>query len=130
MIKQIVSKITPIACEEKLRLVVLFGSHAIGKAHPQSDVDIALDVGPDCSQERKSKIELLFFKAIPKVDLVFLDDASPLLLAAIAKDGKPLFEAERSLFSLFQLRAWREYFDYKPYLELRARLNRDKLKAL
>lgn len=70
------------------RDVWLFGSLALGDVHESSDVDLAVDrLAPE-----------VYFSALAAasatlgcdVDLVVVDEASPALRAAIARDGVPL----------------------------------------
>ena len=99
-----------------VRLIVLFGSVATGRAFPMSDVDIgflgagfwdSLRIGADlarlCTRE-------------PHV--VQLDLAAELLRYEIARDGVPLFECEPDVWPRFRAEAIVRYLDFKPTLDL------------
>jgi predicted nucleotidyltransferase len=102
--------------EVGVRLIVLFGSVARGRASPMSDVDIgvvgagfwgSLRIGADlaglCERE-------------PHV--VELDTASELLCYEIARDGVLLLEREPDDWAKFRAESIVRYLDFKPTLDL------------
>jgi len=103
-------KIAEIAIKHGLDFVVLFGSQAIGRTHPKSDVDIGVI--------SKSKFDIL--KVMTDLDNAFgrgdvnavdLSRASPTLMRAIVVDGKLLYERERAMFlrwKFYAIRVWME----------------------
>lgn len=104
-------------CRTKgIDLVILFGSHACGKAHSMSDLDLA--VLPR-HLAALSKLEILFdlsdiFEPL-EVDLVLLSPhTNPLLLHEIFSNGTPLFEVIPGIFGEQRLRAWKLYLDTAP----------------
>jgi predicted nucleotidyltransferase len=117
-----------------LDLVVLFGSHARGRALARSDVDIAVRrqrgrIEPDSLKlEIAGALERAFPEAA-EVDVAFLNEASSLLLFQVANTGRPLYERRPLIFWQFQSYAARRYDDdYKyrlrrdAYLERRVKL--------
>lgn len=93
-----------------LRMLVLFGSAAKGRATKTSDLDlgILLDGAFDT--------DALFLALAPRlhtdrVDLIDLRRASPLLAFEIARTGRLLFEREPGTFRSFQSLACRRYYD-------------------
>ncbi len=97
-----------------VRLAVLFGSTARGTAGPQSDVDIGVLIEgapPGLMDPRRVKIPDALGVAAGEVDLVFLDEAEPLLLFEVAGSGKPIFEREEGAFETFRIRAVKRYYD-------------------
>ncbi len=108
-----------------IEAVFLFGSHAAGRARPDSDLDLAL-VGPRDRLE-KQKLDLLADLAragFDRVDLVLLDGADPALRFEAVRPNclvhaRPDFD-RGSYYSL----TLREYFDFEPYL----RVQREALK--
>jgi len=108
-----------------LDLVVLFGSHARGRALARSDVDIAVRrqrgrIEPDSLKlEIAGALERAFPEAA-EVDVAFLNEASSLLLFQVANTGRPLYERRPLLFWQFQSYAARRYDDDYKY-----RLRRD-----
>jgi predicted nucleotidyltransferase len=93
-----------------LELVVLFGSAALGRAGARSDVDIAVRcTGP-------ADLDRLYRLLAPRIgsdrlDLVDLRRASPLLMMAVARSGRVLFEKRPGLYRQFQALASRRYCD-------------------
>lgn len=114
--------------ELECRLVVLFGSAARGEARRPEDVDLAiLGTGPlDAVAVTNRFIREL---GIQDVDVSDLRRADPLLLAAVARDGVPLYEARPGEFARFHSLALRRYFDTRKFRdaereEIRERLAR------
>ncbi len=108
-----------------LDLVVLFGSHASRRARAGSDVDIAVRRRPGRAHANSLKLELAgameqVFPERAEVDVVFLNEASSLLLFQVATTGRPLYERQPLLFWQFQSYAARRYDDDFKY-----RLRRD-----
>lgn len=102
----------PIAKRYGLRLIVLFGSQVSGRLHPESDVDVA--VWSDGSLKFKQRMDL--WKELSEafdadVDLGVLDHAEPLFLYQVARSGKTLYQAGRSVWSEFRGFACRYYWD-------------------
>ena len=99
-----------------VRLIVLFGSVARGRATPMSDVDVGI-LGAECWPGLRIGAELAYlFQREPH--LVELDTASELLRYEIARDGVPLFERELDVWPRFRAEAIVRYLDFKPTLDL------------
>ena len=115
--------------------VYLFGSHAEGRAHRESDVDLAVLLDwnryPTSAQRFEVRVllgsELISVLNTNDVDLVILNDLPPLFGRRILYEGKRVFlgdpEADRVFARDIQLQA----ADLAPWLE---RMSRIKLKAL
>jgi predicted nucleotidyltransferase len=113
----------------------LFGSHAEGRAHRESDVDLGVLLRwKDCPTARDRFEERLRLSGLSnealkgrEVDVVVLNDAPPGLGRRIVTQGQRLFcadaEADRAYVRDVQLRA----ADLEPFLRHAARL---KLRAL
>ncbi|CAN5658498.1 hypothetical protein BH23CYA1_BH23CYA1_15710 [soil metagenome] len=81
-----------------------------------SDWDIAFLATPDTyiGMEQftlQQDIALLLDLPFDDIDLVNLRRCSPLLAFAVAREGKPLYEAAPAAFRLFQVRASKIYAD-------------------
>lgn len=101
----------------------LFGSVARHQATPLSDLDIAvlLDPQPDpevCLTRQLTLLNDLDQLTEPEVQLTLLNNAPPLLLYEVVRDGILLHERRRGERIAFQVRALREYFDFQPALAL------------
>ena len=125
--------------EERPRLGVsslyLYGSHAEGRAHQESDVDLALLLDwqryPTSAERFDARVrlgsELISVLRTNDVDLVVLNDLPPLFGRRIVYEGKRVYlgnpEADRAYTLDVQLQA----ADLAPWLE---RMSRIKLEAL
>ncbi len=115
--------------------VYLFGSHAEGREHRESDVDIGvlLDRSVVSSKKERFDLSLRIFAdlrattGLENIDLVVLNDAPPLLGRRIVTEGRRLIcrdsEIDHSYVRDIQLRA----ADIQPFLE---RMRKIKLEAL
>jgi predicted nucleotidyltransferase len=113
----------------------LFGSHADGRAHRESDVDLGVLLSWDLHPTRQGRddlqvtlgSDLIAVLHQNSVDLVILNDASPLLGRHIVTAGRRIFLGDAALDHAFvrdiQLRA----ADLAPFL---SRMRRIKLEAL
>jgi uncharacterized protein len=100
-----------------LRLAVLFGSAALGRRRPDSDLDVAILTGDPLDIGRaRDLIADLARAADADVDLVSIDEAPTLLKWRIAVHGVPIAEAPSGEFVRFQARAASEYLDFAPAL--------------
>jgi len=97
-----------IADEYDLRLIVLFGSQATGRALPESDVDLAAwcDIRP-LPVDIKSRLVNVFCDMLDRddVDVVVLNFADPTIQIEVADHGKLLYERHPCDFARFCLRA-------------------------
>ena len=97
-----------------LRLVVLFGSQARGRAVEGSDFDIGImPIDPMLSLHEELALGSSLSEITgTEVDIVRLDSAPPLLCAEIARDGVCLFEAEKGVFAAFRADAISQWIDF------------------
>lgn len=111
----------------------LFGSHAAGRPHRESDVDVAVLVSRHLDGAARFAIRVRLAAELPSrlgvrdVDVVVLNDAPPHFARRIVLDGLQVFcrdpEAAHAFLRDVQLRA----ADLAPFL---ARTRRLKLEAL
>jgi predicted nucleotidyltransferase len=114
-----------------LDLIVLFGSRAKGRAVAQSDMDVAVLLGPAARRrlDRRPPVwELDIAGELAdalggshEVDFVCLNRASPLLQFAVARHGIVLYKRRPGAFSRFRLYAARQFDDHRKYYEAMAR---------
>ncbi len=100
--------------------VYLFGSEGRGTAGPRSDVDVAIlyaekPSGTLHSPNLTLEGDLERFLGRP-VQVVVLNSAPADLVHRVLRDGRLLFEADRSARIAFEVRARNEYFDLQPIL--------------
>lgn len=109
--------------QEGIRLLVLFGSHAVGTAGSQSDVDLAVQTRRGVETDKLLLIyDLEGIFSPHRVDLVILNPlTSPLLLREVFFRGRPLYEGAMDEFSRGRLRAWKLYQDSAPLRQFEKR---------
>lgn len=113
----------------------LFGSHAEGRAHRESDVDAGVllrhEIYPTARARFEARVRLSSRISaalrINQVDLVILNDVPPLLARRIVTEGRRVFcadlEADHSFVRDAQLRA----ADLEPFLRRTQSLKLDAL---
>ena len=98
----------------ELKLAVLFGSTARGKARPKSDVDLGILLDP-YSPELRFRLEGDLGRVAGRpVDVILLDGAPPLLRFEIAREGVLLFQREDHLWTDFKTKAMVDWWDWAP----------------
>jgi hypothetical protein len=116
---------------------MLFGSQATGTAGPLSDVDLAVWVRPTMSTEGKiairSDLSLAAREALgcDEVDIVILNDASPLLQHRAMKESHRLVDREPRTRVRLETDALLNYLDTQPLRDTlaagrRRRMNQDR----
>lgn len=98
-----------------VRLAVVFGSVARGEERPGSDVDVGIRLDPDSSALRQEVEAALGRAAGREVDVVFLDEAPPLLRFEIGADGIVLVDREPRAWADFRARSMIDWWDWAPY---------------
>jgi predicted nucleotidyltransferase len=98
----------------------LFGSQARGSAGPLSDVDLAVWADPALGPDERLDLRLELIGAAEQalgtdqLDLVILDDASPVLRHRAWRDGQVLVDRDPLTRVRQQARALVEYLDTQP----------------
>ncbi len=113
----------------------LFGSHARGTAHRESDVDVAVLMDYEVFSERGARArealrlctELVAATHSNRVDVVVLNDAPPELAAGVVSRGRPLYCTDEAADHAFVRTALLRHADIRPFLD---RTRRVKLRAL
>lgn len=113
-----------VAAKPEIDAAYVFGSIASGAARPDSDVDIAVLVSNAATAEDlfryrlKTMAELMAILGRDDVDLIVLNEASPLLAHRVLKKGKLIFERSPSARVAFQVRTVNRYLDTQPMRQL------------
>ena len=108
----------------------LFGSHARGTAHAESDVDVAvvLAYGALATRADRSRAagrlatDLIAATHCNAVDVVVLNDASPELAAAVVTHGRRLYCADGAAEHAFVRTVLLRHADLRPFLRRTRRL--------
>jgi predicted nucleotidyltransferase len=119
-----------------LKMLVLFGSRATGKSHANSDWDFAALYDEELHESYcKDKafawfeVSILLGQAFDinsaNIDVIELNNCSPLIAHFVARDGKVLYEKESGEFEKFRQRSLKSEREMK---EIRKTL-REKVEA-
>jgi predicted nucleotidyltransferase len=97
-----------------VRLVYAFGSAARGEAGSLSDVDIAvlLERRPTWDTERELRSRLA--RAVPRVDVVILNEAPPALRYEIVTGGRLLLARDAREQAEFEILSLSRFLDFQP----------------
>lgn len=96
-----------------VRLAVLFGSRATGKARDSSDYDVGiLPVGTLTLRAELELAAALSAAVGREVDLVRLDSADPLVGREVAQTGVCLLESEPGEFAAYRATAMSRWADF------------------
>ena len=111
--------------DPRILTAYLFGSRIKG-AEQSSDIDIALYTSKDFSWEDYHLLYGKLSKALcsDRIDLVWLNEADPILSFEVIKYGKVLFYTDADLLNDFELKNKKRYYDYVLYLN-KHRRNRE-----
>jgi predicted nucleotidyltransferase len=101
-------------------LILLFGSVVSGRARPTSDLDVAV-LGREVVDLDSVFLALAPKLKTPRLDLVDLRRAGPILAFEAARSGVVLFERTRAVFRQFQSLASRRYADTRKLREAQRR---------
>jgi predicted nucleotidyltransferase len=116
----------------------LIGSQARGTVGPLSDVDVGVWSEPDLAAEERLRLRLdlaadaALALGVAEVDVVLLNDATPLMRHRAIRDGVRLVERDPKARVRFEVRGLLDYLDTKPLREelargLRHRIEEDRL---
>jgi len=103
--------------EEDIRAAYLFGSAAVGRLNPESDIDIGVWMNlPLRCADKVRLIEKLSSACLRPVDLLDLRQAGPVLLKEILQKGNPLIEPDADVLEQLYQNVVRNEADYLPLL--------------
>ena len=118
----------------EIQAAYVFGSAASGRMRPDSDVDVAVLIdGVKRSGFLKYRLKLMadVGKALQRndVDVVILNEASPLLAHRALSRGDLVFERSASARVRFQVRTAARYQDLIPMFETHIRYLKQSVKS-
>lgn len=109
---ELCAALSPVLLRHGVRLAILFGSRANGKARPTSDVDLALDA--DDAQFAVIAGELSSTLGL-EVDVVSLKGVTIPLLEALIRDGIVVHEGRRGAGASWRSKALAELETDRPW---------------
>ena len=111
-----------LARDERVDCAWLFGSTARGESGPLSDVDVALLLSPSVAPQERMDVAAALWEHLerrcPRVDLVILEEAPPVLRHRVFRDGILLVEHDERRRIAFETRAIQEYLDFQHLAEI------------
>ena len=111
-----------VSARKQIQAAYVFGSVARGRARPDSDIDIAVLVDGHVRPSRflEYRLELMadLGSALKRfnVDVVVLNEATPLLAHRVLSQGELVFERSASARIRFQVQTAGRYLDLVPTL--------------
>jgi len=113
-LKSVEEKLVRVLEPFPIDLAVMFGSMARGQGHDDSDLDIGVLLR-DANETTRSRLAAALSRSAGKtVDVVYLDEAPPLLRFEIARDGVVLLEGAPHSWTDFRARAMIDWWDWAP----------------
>jgi predicted nucleotidyltransferase len=100
--------------KDGVRAIFLFGSFALGKERPTSDIDICILASADLPSARK---EMLHSFASRKIHITLFSDLPPAVRFRIIRDGIRLWGDEDLALHRTRVATVREYLHVRPLLE-------------
>lgn len=114
---------------EDIVFAYIFGSYAQNRIRGNSDIDIAIYLKKKIEIDTYFEMKMNLTEALKKeVDLVILNDATPLLKYEIHKNKILLFSHNKTLEIQYKVKTLFEYSDMKKYLDLSYKRTIDRLK--
>lgn len=114
---------------ENITFAYIFGSYAQGKIRVDSDIDIAIYLEKKIDIETYLEIKMYLSETCKReIDLIILNDATPLLKYEVYKKGILLFTRDRAIETSYKVKILFEYNDIKRYLDLSYDRTIDRLK--
>ena len=117
-----------------VREAYLFGSYAKGKEKEKSDIDIAIYINEELLKDSKKTFDFqiehmmnlsdIFRK---EVDLVILNDASPLLKHEVISDGILVVDKDHDKLVEFKKRSFYYYQDWLHLMDIRMMYIKERL---
>ena len=113
----------------EIHLIYLFGSAVSGHHHAESDLDVAILIDNDFYQTMTSDLEyqaglvvqLQRLFETDRVDLVLLNQATPLLANQVVTTGTLLYCKDQREKTMFIVRSKQRYLDTKPLRAIKRR---------
>lgn len=109
--------------DDSILFALLIGSEAKNEAGPLSDVDIAVYLDQGFSEPETLRIVLDFGAALEMdlkredIDIVVLNDSSPVLKFSAVQSGIPLLVRDEGEYEDFVIRTLSEYYDNRYFLD-------------
>lgn len=116
--------------DEDIIFAYIFGSYSRDSIRRNSDIDIAIYLKDSMDTYEYLDMKMKLSEALKReVDLIILNDATPLLRYEIYKNNILLFTRDKSVESRYKVKTLFEYNDMKRYLDLSYEKTIERLKG-
>ena len=114
---------------ENIIFAYIFGSYVQEKIRIDSDIDIAIYLEKKIDAGTYLEIKMSLTEACKReIDLIILNDTTPLLKYEIYKNNILLFTRDKAIETSYKVKTLFEYNDIKKYLDLSYDRTIDRLK--
>ena len=134
VVEQLRTVAPAILADEPVAFAYLFGSHATGTATPASDIDVAIKLSGDATDDLdrlalRFRVAAALERAIGMgpIEVALLDDLPLPLAGRVTIDGVLIASADESAMVRWTVATRSLYLDFQP---LEARIAREKLAAM
>lgn len=126
----IIEKCKEVLMEYKeILFAYVFGSYVQGKIRLDSDIDIAIYLEDEIDLDRYLAIKMKLTEVCKReVDLVILNEATPLLKYEIYRNNIPIFSRNRDIETRYKVKLLFEYNDIKRYLDMAYQKNIERIR--
>ncbi|MFH1799191.1 MAG: nucleotidyltransferase domain-containing protein [Candidatus Omnitrophota bacterium] len=120
--------------QSDIQCAILFGSVALGKTTPMSDIDIGVyfdnDVDKLSASDRQIDITCILMSLyhINRVDVVILNFADPFLRFQVVKTGQLIYAKDIKEFYRFKAVSFGRYQEIKPLYEQYNKIAEEKIR--
>ncbi len=125
---KILEIIEALKLKKNVKMVILFGSQARGDYKSGSDIDLAFFMEEDYLKNKnildlRSELVSVFSSRIKKdCDIIFINQASPLLKYQIVKYGRKIYMDNEFDYKSFFALTIKKYFDFKFYQDFQNKM--------
>ncbi len=120
--------------QDDIQCAILFGSVALGKTTPMSDIDIGVYfdnvvdklIASDRQIDITCKIMSLYH--INRVDVIILNFADPFLRFQVVKTGRLIYAKDKKEFYKFKAVSFGRYQEIKPLYEQYDKITEEKIR--
>ncbi len=110
--KEIENLVKRLSAKKEVKAIILFGSQATGRAHSESDIDLAVLTD---KISRDKELEIMNFSN-EKIQISIFDKLPLVIQFRVVKEGKVLFCADERFLVGERAKVMRNYLDFAPIL--------------
>ena len=111
-------------------VIFLFGSVLSDSFREDSDIDIGVYFESTRYDKNSVCDTIIDFFRTERIDIAFLNEASPLLLYQVVKKGKPVAYRNYTMLVEFRLRCLKQYWETKKFRKMKEYLLKKSLERI